>query len=384
MGGKLCNIVDGAKPAIVMVVAQLGFGGVNIFYKLAVNDGMNVRVLIAYRFIFATAFICPLAFILERRKSGPRLTWMIALQGFLCGLFGGALGQNLYLESLALTSPTFSAAMANLIPAVTFIFALFLGLERLKIRTWAGRAKVIGTVLGIGGAMVLTFYKGPQINIWSTKVNLLKHKDQHVAASHGELDNHVLGSILAVASCFSYAIWLIIQAKMGERYPFDYSCTALMCASATVQAIVYAMCKEKNWSAWKLGWNIRLLTVAYTGFFASGFMVVLVSWCVRKRGPLFVSIFNPLMLVFVAILGSLILDEKLHLGSSIIGGVLIVIGLYAMLWAKGAEMKSMATLSHSKSSKEAEIINVGTAPAKDDEDAIASDVSTAAAANPRQ
>ena len=70
--------------------------------------------------------------------------------------------------------------------------------------------------------------------------------------------------------------------------------------------------------------------------------------------------------------------------SSIIGGVLIVIGLYAMLWAKGAEMKSMATLSHSKSSKEAEIINVGTAPAKDDEDAIASDVSTAAAANPRQ
>ena len=99
-------------------------------------------------------------------------------------------------------------------------------LERLKIRTWAGRAKVIGTVLGIGGAMVLTFYKGPQINIWSTKVNLLKHKDQHVAASHGELDNHVLGSILAVASCFSYAIWLIIQviltpyfSPMHPKYP---------------------------------------------------------------------------------------------------------------------------------------------------------------------
>ena len=43
--------------------------------------------------------------------------------------FRGALGQNLYLESLALTSPTFSAAMANLIPAVTFIFALFLGYD---------------------------------------------------------------------------------------------------------------------------------------------------------------------------------------------------------------------------------------------------------------
>ncbi|WJZ86386.1 hypothetical protein VitviT2T_005846 [Vitis vinifera] len=205
MGGKLCNIVDGTKPVIVMVAVQLVFGGVNILYKLAINDGMNTRVLVAYRFIFATAFISPLAFILER-KSSPRLTWMIALQGFLCGLFGGALGQNLYLESLALTSPTFSAAMVNLIPAVTFIFAISLGLEKLAIRTWAGKAKVGGTLLGIGGAMVLTFYKGPQINIWSTKVHLL-NKDQHVAASHRMMDNHVLGSLLDVASCFSYAIW---------------------------------------------------------------------------------------------------------------------------------------------------------------------------------
>ncbi|KAL6345913.1 hypothetical protein AAG906_025193 [Vitis piasezkii] len=360
MGGKLCNIVDGAKPAIVMVVAQLASGGVQILYKLAINDGMNTRVLIAYRYIFATAFISSLAFILER-KSRPRLTWMIALQGFLCGLFGGALGQNLYVESMVLTSPTFSAAMANLIPAVTFIFAIFLGLEKLAIRTWAGKAKVTGTLLGIGGAMVLTFYRGPQINIWSTKVHLITPG----------MDNRVLGSLLAVASCFSYATWYIIQAKMGERYPFDYSSTALMCASAS------------NWSAWKLGWNIRLLTVAYTGYLSSGFMVVLANWCVRKRGPLFVSIFNPLLLVFVAILDSLLLDEKLHLGS-IIGGVLIVIGLYAMLWAKREEMKSKARLSHSKRSKEAEIINVGTAPAEDDENAIASDVSAAATANPRQ
>ncbi|KAJ9703972.1 hypothetical protein PVL29_005310 [Vitis rotundifolia] len=314
MGGKLCNIVDGAKPAIVMVVVQLVFGGVNIFYKLAINDGMNTRVLIAYRYIFATAFISPLAFILER-KSGPRLTWMIALQGFLCGLFGGALGQNLYVESIALTSPTFSAAMANLIPAVTFIFAIFLGLEKLAIRTWTGKAKVTSTLLGIGGAMVLTFYKGPQINIWSTKLFLLCN----LVDNPGDSDSIFFSNAPKVPSYkFINPISPLEceQAKMGEKYPFDYSSTALMCATASVQTVVYAMCKERNWSAWKLGWNIRLLTVAYTGFLASGLMVVLVSWCVRKRGPLFVSIFNPLMLVFVAILGTLILDEKLHLGRS--------------------------------------------------------------------
>ena len=45
-------------------------------------------------------------------------------------------------------------------------------------------------------------------------------------------------------------------------YP-SYSGTALMCISAAIQSAVYGMCAEKDWSAWKLGWNIRLLTVVY-------------------------------------------------------------------------------------------------------------------------
>ncbi|KAB2009238.1 hypothetical protein ES319_D10G153600v1 [Gossypium barbadense] len=41
------------------------FAGVIAFYKLAVVEGMSMRALIAYRFIFATACITPLAFIFE-------------------------------------------------------------------------------------------------------------------------------------------------------------------------------------------------------------------------------------------------------------------------------------------------------------------------------
>lgn len=43
-------------------------------------------------------------------------------------------------------------------------------------------------------------------------------------------------------------------------------------------------------------------------------MVILTAWCLHMRGPLFVSIFSPLTLVSVSIVGSLLLDEKLHLG----------------------------------------------------------------------
>ena len=51
---------------------------------------------------------------------------------------------------------------------------------------------------------------------------------------------------------------------------------------------------------------------------ASGLMVTFIALCVHMRGPLFVFVYNPLMLILVAIMGSLILDEKLHIGRYII------------------------------------------------------------------
>lgn len=63
---NVCNVVQAMKPTLLMLVVQVAFAGVNIFYKLAVNDGMNLKVIVAYRFLFATIFIAPVAIILER------------------------------------------------------------------------------------------------------------------------------------------------------------------------------------------------------------------------------------------------------------------------------------------------------------------------------
>lgn len=51
---------------------------------------------------------------------------------------------------------------------------------------------------------------------------------------------------------------------MSERYPSHYSSTALMSLSGSLLSIVYALCLERDWSQWRLGWNVRLLTVAYS------------------------------------------------------------------------------------------------------------------------
>ncbi|XP_022855088.1 WAT1-related protein At1g25270-like isoform X1 [Olea europaea var. sylvestris] len=352
--GKLCVIVEGLKPTIMMVGVQIALAGVNVFYKLAANHGISLKVLVAYRFMFAALTVLPLALILERQKR-PKLTWTIVFQAFLIALFGGSMAQNLYAESLALTSATFAAAMANLIPAITFILAILFKLEKLELSTKAGKAKVVGTFMGIGGAMILTFYKGYEINIWSTHLDLLKNnKNQvgHVTASHKTPINQVLGPLFALASCVSVAFSLIVQAKMSKVYPCHYSSTALVSVMGTIQAFIYALSMERDWNQWKLGWNLRLLSAAYMGIVASGLMWVCLMYCIQMRGPLFVSIFNPLLLVLVALAGSLLLDEKLHLGS-VIGATIIVLGLYIVLWGKSKEMRNNQ-LMPKKSFKEAD------------------------------
>ncbi|KAK8304170.1 hypothetical protein V6Z11_D04G202200 [Gossypium hirsutum] len=313
-------------------------------YKLAADDGMSLRLIVVYRFMFATVIMVPLALIFER-KSLEKINKKVLLQAFLCGLFGGSLGQNLYLQSLVHTSATFVAAMINLAPAFTFILAICFKMEKLAIRTNAGKAKVCGTLIGIGGAMVFTFYKGIDINIWSTNVNLLKHHHQQVGPRHSYhgTGHFIIGAFFGLLSCISFSLWLINQAKMSVGFPYLYSSTALMCLMGSIQGALYAVCTVRDWNQWKLGWNVRLLAVAFVGIMGSALLVFLVSWAVRLKGPLYAAIFNPLGLVFVAIVGSLLLDEKLHLGS-IIGGLMIVCGVYVVLWGKAKEMKQKTQL----------------------------------------
>ncbi|KAK7363208.1 hypothetical protein VNO77_05340 [Canavalia gladiata] len=330
--------IGNVKPVLLMIVVQTLYAVVNIMLKLAADDGMNLTVLVAYRFMFASAFIVPLALIFERKRLN-NLTGQILFQGFLCGLFGGSLLQNLYIKSLALVSTIYATAMLNIIPAVTYIMSVSLGLEKSNLGTLAGMAKLLGTLTGVGGAMIFTFYKGKNLCIWSTRIDLLQHEASPHSASTG---SRFGGCILALGTSLSYSLWLIIQTKMSEKFPWHYSIAALTSTTSFIQSTIFAVCTERDWSQWKLGWNLRLLTAASAGILASGVCYTLLAWCVRKKGPLFASAFTPLMLVIVTLGGSLVLDECLNIGS-LIGSLLIVGGLYMLLWGKSKETWKLAS-----------------------------------------
>jgi hypothetical protein len=58
-------------PTVAMVLVQLGFAGMNVLSKLALDTGMSPYVLIAYRNLIAALFLAPLAFYFERCVYTP-------------------------------------------------------------------------------------------------------------------------------------------------------------------------------------------------------------------------------------------------------------------------------------------------------------------------
>ncbi|KAL4621219.1 hypothetical protein ACB092_06G212100 [Castanea dentata] len=57
---------------------------------------------------------------------------------------------------------------------------------------------------------------------------------------------------------------------------------------------------------------------------------------IKEKGPVFMTAFNPLSMILVAIIGSFVLVEAMFLGSAI-GAIVIIVGLYMFLWGKSQD-----------------------------------------------
>ncbi|WVZ22509.1 hypothetical protein V8G54_001053 [Vigna mungo] len=93
----------------------------------------------------------------------------------------GKLFQNLFFTAIALLSATYANAIFNLVPMVNFVFSFLCGyLRKVKLATAVGKAKVIGTIIGVNGTMIMSFFKGVEINILKNiHINLMHEKDNN-------------------------------------------------------------------------------------------------------------------------------------------------------------------------------------------------------------
>ncbi|XP_022928963.1 WAT1-related protein At1g43650-like [Cucurbita moschata] len=321
-------------PCAAMVLVYIAYGGSHILVKIASNKGLNPLVFIVYRHFIAFLVLAPFAYLIDRNKP-TSLTISMTINIFLLAILGSTIHLNLFYAGISYTSPIVTSTFNNIIPSLTFVMAFLFRLERVNIRTARGGAKVLGTITCIGGSFVFTFWKGPYVTKGIFKEPLIDvYKNQGCGHRSGE--DWIKGSALIVVSEVAWSAWLILLTLVTRKYPAQLTITVLICLFATAQSGFLALIFARDLEKWKLHWDARLLTIVYCGVVISGAGYFLQTWCISRNGPVFTSMFNPLMLIFVAIFSAFVFSERLHVGS-LVGAFLIILGLYLVLWGKKAD-----------------------------------------------
>ncbi|KAJ8628762.1 hypothetical protein MRB53_022085 [Persea americana] len=313
------------KPYIAMVSLQFGYAGLHIVTSLSLRGGLNHYVLTVYRHAVATLVIGPFALVLER-KVRPKLRLSTFLKIMVLGLLEPVIDQNLYYVGLTYTSATFASALYNILPAITFVMAILFRLEKIKIKKPSSQAKLVGTLLTVTGALVMTLYHGPILNG--------AHQD---TAQSGSRHNWAKGTLMLICSCTGWSCFFILQSFTLKEYPAELSLTSMICMMGMIQGSAASLVMNRNVAnAWSIGWDTRLLAPVYSGIVCSGIAYCVQGVVMKERGPVFVTAFNPLCMVIVAVLGTIILNEEINLGR-VIGAIIIVAGLYSVVWGKSKD-----------------------------------------------
>ncbi|CAL5045086.1 unnamed protein product [Urochloa decumbens] len=331
--------IDEWKPVTAMLVFDLISAVTTALIKKALQEGLDRLVLITLRQLVATVFLAPIAYFKER-STRPKLTLEILVYLFFSAAFGAALSQYTFFYGLQYTTATFAITFTNMAPVLTFLIAVLLRVESLNMKNKAGAAKIIGTLTSFTGVMLLTLYKGVAL---THQAEPSEGPDHHAAESGKK--SWTLGTVALLANCLCFSFWLLLQSKLTKKYPALYSSTAYMFLISSLQGGSLTAAIQRRASVWILTRPLEIVTVIYTGIMGSGVGYVLMTWCVEKRGPVFTSAFIPVIQIMVAMIDFFFLHENLYLGS-VLGSILMILGLYILLWGKkkdALEASSSAT-----------------------------------------
>ncbi|XP_027188004.1 WAT1-related protein At3g28050-like isoform X2 [Cicer arietinum] len=298
-------------PVVVIIGNECIDMSLLTLYKAATLQGMNNHVFIAYAYAVGTFVLLPITLFTTRCSS-----------------------QILGYVAINYSSPTLASAIANLVPAFTFILAVTFRMEKLSAKSRSSNAKVIGSIISIAGAFVLTFYKGPSIINADTHLTSLFH--QPIAFIKSVDSSWAFAGILLTLDYFLVSLWYILQVHILKEFPDELTLVLLYSITATIISIVVALLSVPNASAWKIGLNLSLISIVSSGIFGKLIGNMVVAWLVHLKGAVYVTSFIPLQIVISVALGAIFLGDTLHVGS-IIGATIISIGLYAVMWGKVTE-----------------------------------------------
>ncbi|KAI8533749.1 hypothetical protein RHMOL_Rhmol10G0033500 [Rhododendron molle] len=287
--GKYCY--NDVVPFSAMVAMECTNVGLNTLFKAATNQGMSYHVFVVYAYGIAALLLLPSPFFSLRSRVLPPLNFSISYKIFLLGV---------------------------------------IGMEKLALKSSSSQAKIIGTIVSISGAFVVTLYKGPPIELTPSPSISLHHP------LGSPQSNWVIGGLFLTSEYILVPMWYIVQAQIMKEYPAELTVVFFYNLCVSVLAAIVGVFAEPNMSAWRIKADIALASILCSGIFGSFLNNAVHTWVLRVRGPVYVAMFKPLSIAIAVAMGVMFLGDTLYLGS-IVGATIISVGFYTVMWGKAKE-----------------------------------------------
>ncbi|CAD6246713.1 unnamed protein product [Miscanthus lutarioriparius] len=207
------------------------------------------------------------------------------------------------------TSPAIASAMPNLCPGFIFVIAAYLGLERFDWKCKYTKAKILGTLVCLSGAMCVSFLKNPTPSV------SVPGDDEELSDGKGRHD-WILGCLCLLTGNIIFTCNTVLQVLMEGKLTAGTAdnLSRIIGEIVLVGGVVIGLC---------------------TAFQVSS---------IGRKGPVLVSMFNPFQTVFSAFISFIFFGQWIGLGC-FVGIVLMFVGLYVVLWAKNREDNMFADLT---------------------------------------